>query len=136
MERKLIEEGPWAMEGLFIEGYTGAVSYAPGDELTLHVSTSAKEFEIEIAREGAERPVRPPVPRGQRLLAVDLVTLPMPSQADIAQQMLIEPVESQAWDTEWWRDRIQLAHFKPHNQLSGCEATLQLFAALVNCITG
>lgn len=45
------------MKPLFIEGYTGAVSYAPGEKLTLHVSTSAAEFEIEIAREGAERQV-------------------------------------------------------------------------------
>ncbi|CAN5182270.1 hypothetical protein BH23VER1_BH23VER1_33110 [soil metagenome] len=40
---------------LFVEGYAGQVSYAPGDELTLHVSTSAREFSAEILRVGAER---------------------------------------------------------------------------------
>ena len=28
----------------FIEGYSGQVSYAPGEELTLHISTSAASF--------------------------------------------------------------------------------------------
>jgi hypothetical protein len=40
---------------LFVEGYAGRVSYAPGDDLTLHVSTSAREFSVEIARVGAKR---------------------------------------------------------------------------------
>ena len=40
---------------LFVEGYAGRVSYAPGDELTLHVSTSAANFSVEIARIGAKR---------------------------------------------------------------------------------
>ena len=40
---------------LFVEGYAGRVSYAPGDELTLHVSTSAASFSVEIARFGADR---------------------------------------------------------------------------------
>ena len=38
-----------------IDGYAGAVSYAPGDELTLHVSTSEPVFSVEIFRVGAER---------------------------------------------------------------------------------
>jgi len=38
---------------LFVEGYAGSVSYAPGDDLTLHVSTSATEFAVEITRLGA-----------------------------------------------------------------------------------
>ena len=33
-----------------IAGYAGRVSYAPGEELTLHVSTSAPSFNVEIAR--------------------------------------------------------------------------------------
>ncbi|MEI2724584.1 MAG: N,N-dimethylformamidase beta subunit family domain-containing protein [Verrucomicrobiota bacterium] len=37
---------------LFIEGYAGQVSYAPGDEVTLHISTSAPKFTLEIARLG------------------------------------------------------------------------------------
>ncbi|MBI2924989.1 MAG: hypothetical protein HYY24_04695 [Verrucomicrobia bacterium] len=42
---------------LFIEGYTGQVSCRAGDELTLHVSTSASSFSLEIARLGARREV-------------------------------------------------------------------------------
>jgi len=40
--------------GLFVEGYAGRVSYAPGDDLTLHVSTSAATFAVEIVRLGAK----------------------------------------------------------------------------------
>lgn len=38
---------------LFVEGYAGKVSYAPGEDLTLHVSTSAATFAAEISRVGA-----------------------------------------------------------------------------------
>jgi hypothetical protein len=37
---------------LFVEGYAGKVSYAPGETLSLHVSTSAAEFSAEIVRLG------------------------------------------------------------------------------------
>jgi hypothetical protein len=40
---------------LFVEGYTGKVSYAPGEELTLHTSTSGSSFDITISRVGAKR---------------------------------------------------------------------------------
>jgi hypothetical protein len=40
---------------LFIEGYAGQVSYVPGEELTLHVSTSEETFAVEITRIGAKR---------------------------------------------------------------------------------
>jgi hypothetical protein len=40
--------------GLFVEGYAGRVSYAPKEELTLHVSTSAGAFSVEIVRLGAK----------------------------------------------------------------------------------
>lgn len=40
---------------IFVEGYAGRVSYAPGEELTLHVSTSEAEFAVEITRIGAQR---------------------------------------------------------------------------------
>jgi len=40
---------------IFVEGYAGRVSYAPGEELTLHVSTSEPEFAVEITRIGAKR---------------------------------------------------------------------------------
>lgn len=39
---------------LFVEGYAGKVSYAPGETLSLHVSTSASEFSAEIVRLGGE----------------------------------------------------------------------------------
>ncbi len=39
---------------LYVEGYTGQVSYAPGDELTFHVSTTAPKFYVEIQRIGAK----------------------------------------------------------------------------------
>ncbi len=40
---------------LFVEGYAGRPSYAPSEELTLHVSCGAKSFSVEIARLGAKR---------------------------------------------------------------------------------
>jgi hypothetical protein len=42
---------------LFVEGYTNRLSYVPGEEVAFHISTSAKQFEVEIARVGAEREV-------------------------------------------------------------------------------
>jgi hypothetical protein len=38
-----------------IEAYAGKLSYAPGEKATLHVSTSAGRFGVEIARVGAKR---------------------------------------------------------------------------------
>jgi hypothetical protein len=38
-----------------IGGYTSRLSYDPGEEVRLHVSTSAARYLIEIAREGAKR---------------------------------------------------------------------------------
>ncbi len=35
-----------------LAGYTGRVSYAPGEEVTLHVSTNAPAFSVEISRYG------------------------------------------------------------------------------------
>lgn len=43
------EESP----SLFVEGYAGRVSYVPGEELTLHLSTTAPKVAVEIARVGA-----------------------------------------------------------------------------------
>lgn len=42
-------------KSLFVEGYARRVSYGPGEELSLHVSTTAATFAVEIARVGAER---------------------------------------------------------------------------------
>jgi hypothetical protein len=42
---------------LFVEGYAGKVSYAPEEEVTLHVSTTAASYSVEIARVGAKREV-------------------------------------------------------------------------------
>src|SRR5213080_2505061 len=41
----------------FIEAYAGCLSYLPGEEVGLHVSTSAARFGVEIARVGAGREV-------------------------------------------------------------------------------
>ena len=38
----------------FVEGYAGQVSYVPGDELTLHLSSSAAKCAVEIVRLGAK----------------------------------------------------------------------------------
>ena len=37
---------------LFIEGYTGRLSYAPGEEVEFHVSTSADKYAMDILRLG------------------------------------------------------------------------------------
>jgi hypothetical protein len=42
---------------LFVEGYTSEVSYAPGEDVILHVSTSAAKYSLEVARLGAKREV-------------------------------------------------------------------------------
>lgn len=42
---------------LFIEGYTDQLSYAPGAEVALCVSTSAPKYTVEVARIGAKRQV-------------------------------------------------------------------------------
>jgi hypothetical protein len=42
---------------LFIEGYAGQLSVAPGEEVPLHVSTSAPKFAVEITRWGAQNQV-------------------------------------------------------------------------------
>src|SRR5688572_1660128 len=39
---------------LFIEGYANQTSYAPGEEVVLHVSTSAPNYALNIARIGAD----------------------------------------------------------------------------------
>ena len=40
--------------GLFIEGYPGKLSYAPGEEITFHVSTSASSYSMQIMRVGVK----------------------------------------------------------------------------------
>ena len=42
---------------LYIDGYTHQLSYAPGDEIAFHISTSAENYSLEIARIGATREV-------------------------------------------------------------------------------
>ncbi len=42
---------------LFIEGYAGLRSIAQGEEIPIHVSTTAAKYEIEVARLGAKREV-------------------------------------------------------------------------------
>lgn len=40
---------------LFVEGYAGQVSYQPGDELTIHLSTTVPKVALEIHRLGQKR---------------------------------------------------------------------------------
>src|SRR4051812_7326794 len=42
---------------LYVEGYTDQLSYRPGETVALHVSTPAKTFAVEVAREGPTREV-------------------------------------------------------------------------------
>ncbi|MBX3180429.1 MAG: hypothetical protein KF886_24025 [Candidatus Hydrogenedentes bacterium] len=46
--------GADAATPLFIEGYAGQLSVAPGEEVSFHVSSGATKFEAEIVRLGAE----------------------------------------------------------------------------------
>ena len=39
---------------MFVEGYAGEVSYGAGEELTLHLSSSARQVAVEITRLGAK----------------------------------------------------------------------------------
>lgn len=50
---RAIDEG----RSLYIEGYPGEISYAPGDEAAFHISTTSPTYDIEIARVGRERTV-------------------------------------------------------------------------------
>ena len=46
-----------AIQPLFVEGYADQLSVEAGDEIGLHISTSADEYSVEIARVGAKREV-------------------------------------------------------------------------------
>lgn len=50
---RAIDEG----RSLYIEGYPGDISYAPGDEAAFHISTTSPVYDIEIARLGVERKI-------------------------------------------------------------------------------
>ena len=68
MSNKRVSQGQWPNWGLQdwseypsedssggeIWGYTGKLSYAPGEELELHINCSGKDYSIEIVRDGAE----------------------------------------------------------------------------------
>lgn len=61
-----------------VEGYAGRLSYAPGDEVTLHVSCRAERFDVQVARWGA---ALEPVWRVEDVPGVDH---PPPPDADAA----------------------------------------------------
>ena len=42
---------------MFVEGYTDQLSYRAGEQVRLHVSTSADQYALEVTRIGAEREV-------------------------------------------------------------------------------
>lgn len=67
---------------LFIEGYAGQLSVAPGEEVTLHVSTGAAKFEAEIVRLGAE-------------------TIPVWNQKDIPGQAHPVPENASSHGCQW-----------------------------------
>lgn len=46
-----------AVRPLYVEGYAARLSYAPGDEVAFHVSTTAQRYSVEIARWAADRKV-------------------------------------------------------------------------------
>ncbi|MBT5902738.1 hypothetical protein N9Y63_00555 [Akkermansiaceae bacterium] len=46
---------PISLSAASVEGYAGRVSYAPGESVTLHVSSTAPKFSAEFTRLGAER---------------------------------------------------------------------------------
>ncbi len=60
----MIASQPVQKRKFFIEGYTDQLIVKPGDEIGLCVSTRARTYSVEIAREGAERQV---VWRGENL---------------------------------------------------------------------
>ncbi len=45
------------IKSLYIDGYTHQLSYAPGENIEFHISTSAAHYALEIARIGATREV-------------------------------------------------------------------------------
>jgi N,N-dimethylformamidase beta subunit-like, C-terminal len=49
--------GAEGAKSLYIEGYTDQLSYVAGDSIAFHTSTSALKYDVEIAREGAQREV-------------------------------------------------------------------------------
>jgi hypothetical protein len=53
-ERSFADEPQPATRALSIEGYADQLSYAPGDTVELHVSTTAAKWSLEIARLGAK----------------------------------------------------------------------------------
>ena len=52
-----LAKGEEVVRPLFIEGYTGQTSYAPGEDVTFHVSTSAPTFSMEIGRIGVTKEI-------------------------------------------------------------------------------
>lgn len=61
--------------GLFIEGYTDQLSYAPGDELAFHASSTAAVADLRIQRVGAERQTV------LELSAIPVTSAPVPVRA-------------------------------------------------------
>jgi len=50
----VVHAAPSHASPIFIEGYTGQTSVAPGEEVTLHISTSVAKYAVEIKRLGAK----------------------------------------------------------------------------------
>ena len=54
MDNGLLAVSERQIRPLYIEGYTNQLSYQSGDEIDFHLSTSASQYSLEIARVGAD----------------------------------------------------------------------------------
>ena len=54
MNNQLVAVSERQIRPLYIEGYTNQLSYQPGDIIDFHLSTSASQYSLEIARVGAD----------------------------------------------------------------------------------
>jgi hypothetical protein len=101
-----------------VEAYCGSLSYAPGDELTLHVRCTTERFDVEISRWGATREVV--------WSATDLpgVEHPTPIDADArgcrwpAAVTFTIPSGASAWRSGFHHVRLR-AHGAPHDRSLG-----------------
>ena len=54
MGNELLAVSESQIRPLYIEGYTDQLSYQSGDEIDFHLSTSASQYSLEIARIGTD----------------------------------------------------------------------------------
>jgi hypothetical protein len=69
-----VPAAPASASPLYLEAYTDRSSYQAGDEVSVHVSTNAARYAVEIARQGADREVvwsREDLPGGEQPVPAD-----------------------------------------------------------------